>query len=56
MSDTSSQTESPLILDEERAGGEQFFKSFGDGTIGIKDDKNNDDFDDMILSFDLQSL
>ena len=30
--------------------------SLGDGTIGVKDDKNNDDFDDLILSLDLQAL
>jgi hypothetical protein len=48
--------ETYFAFDEANADGDKFFKSFGDGTIGIKDDKNNDDFDDMILSFDLQSL
>ena len=28
----------------------------GDGRIGIKDDKNNDDFDDLIVSLDLHFL
>ena len=45
-----------FAFDEENADGSKFFKSFGDGTIGIKDDKNNDDFDDLIVSLDLQSL
>ena len=45
-----------FAFDEEHADGSKFFKSFGDGTIGIKDDKNNDDFDDMIVSLDLRSL
>ena len=56
MSETGSQTESPLLLDEANAEGDLFFKSNGDGTIGVKDDKNNDDFDDLIVSLDLQSL
>ncbi len=45
-----------FAFDEANVDGEQFLKSNGDGTIGIKDDKNNDDFDDLIISFDLQSL
>ena len=45
-----------FAFDEENGDGSKFFKSFGDGTIGIKDDKNNDDFDDLIISLDLQSL
>ena len=45
-----------FAFDEANADGEKFFKSFGDGTIGVKDDKNNDDFDDLIISLDLQSL
>ena len=45
-----------FAFDVQNAWGEKFFKSFGDGTIGIKDDKNNDDFDDLIVSLDLQSL
>ncbi len=48
--------ETYFAFDEANADGEKFFKSFGDGTIGIKDDKNNDDFDDLIVSLDLQSL
>ena len=45
-----------FAFDVQNAWGEKFFKSFGDGTIGIKDDKNNDDFDDLIVSLDLQSF
>ena len=48
--------ETYFAFDEANAEGNKFFKSFGDGTIGIKDDKNNEDFDDLLLSFDLQSL
>jgi hypothetical protein len=45
-----------FAFDEANAEGDLFFKSNGDGTIGIKDDKNNDDFDDLIVSLDLQKL
>ena len=45
-----------FAFDEANAEGDLFFKSNGDGTIGVKDDKNNDDFDDLIVSLDLQSL
>ena len=48
--------ETYFAFDEANVDGDKFFKSFGDGTIGIKDDKNNDDFDDLIISLDLQSL
>ncbi len=45
-----------FAFDEANAEGDLFFKSNGDGTIGIKDDKNNDDFDDLLVSLDMQSL
>ena len=45
-----------FAFDEANAEGDLFFKSNGDGTIGVKDDKNNDDFDDLIVSLDLQNL
>ena len=45
-----------FAFDEANAEGDLFFKSNGDGTIGIKDHKNNDDFDDLIVSLDLQSF
>ena len=48
--------ETYFAFDEANADGAKIFRSFGDGTIGIKDDKNNDDFDDMLLSFDLTNL
>ena len=48
--------ETYFVFDEANADGEKFFKNLGNGTIGVKDDKNNNDFDDIIISFDLQSL
>ena len=48
--------ETYFAFDEANADGNKFFKSLGDGTIGIKDDKNNDDFDDLIVSLDLHSI
>ena len=48
--------ETYFAFDEANAEGNKFFKSFGDGTIGIKDDKNNQDFDDLLLGLDINFL
>ena len=35
---------------------QNYFQGMGDGTIGIKDEYNNEDFDDLLISFDVNPL
>ena len=35
---------------------QEYFQGFGDGSIGIKDELNKEDFDDLLISFDVNPL
>tara|TARA_B100001093_G_C26266762_1_gene775121 strand:- start:21 stop:530 length:510 start_codon:yes stop_codon:yes gene_type:complete len=43
-------------FNEANMEGKEYFQGLGNGTIGIKDEFNNEDFDDLLISFDVNPL
>ena len=41
-----------FTFNEANLEGKEYFHGLGDGTIGIKDELNNDEFDHLLISFD----
>ena len=43
-------------FNEANAEEKYYFKSLGDGTVGVKDHFDNQDFDDLLVGFDVNKL
>ncbi len=48
--------ETVFSFNEAHMEGKEYFQGLGDGTIGIKDEFNNEDFDDLFIRFYVNPL